>query len=152
MKSKSLKSEPHQFTDDYLPYLLARASLLVSQQFHRQLAEAGLRVPEWRVLAILSDREEASVGQLAEMTLLKQPTLTRVVTKMEELGWVRRYGEREDRRVTRVSITPLGQRVVSDLLRRAKAHEAQVLQGYSAGEVEAMKAGLRELIDRCRDD
>lgn len=152
MKTDHPPSTGHYFIDDYLAYLLARASQLVSHQFHAQLAEAGMRVPEWRVLATLSDRQELSIGQLAEATLLKQPTLTRVVSKMEEAGWVKRRGEQTDRRITQVMITPLGRRVVADHLMRAKAHEAQILQGYSAAEIDTMKAALRELIARCRDN
>lgn len=149
MNIEPLKHEIGHFTDDYLAYLLARASLLVSRQFHAQLLGAGLRVPEWRVLATLSDRPALTIGQLAEITLLKQPTLTCVVDKMERAGWVRRHAELADRRVTQVRITPLGKRVVSGLLERAKAHEAQVLQDHPPEEVEALKRGLRALIERC---
>lgn len=136
------------FTDDYLAYLLARASTLVSRQFHARVSRAGLRIPEWRVLATLYDRESLTIGGLAEITLLKQPTLTRVTARLEEQGWVQRRDEPEDRRITRFSITAAGQEKVRPLLERAKAHEAQVLNGYPPEEVETLKAGLREMIAR----
>lgn len=140
------------FTDDYLAYLLSRASQLVSRQFHARLATEGMRVGEWRVLATLSDRGAVTVGQLAKITLLKQPTLTRVVARMEASGWVSRRTETEDRRITQVSITAVGKTVVADLLAKAKAHEAQVLGGYSPADVRTMKAGLRTLITRLEDN
>src|SRR5690606_15491283 len=42
-----------RFVDDYLSYLLARASHQVSRAFHAQLKPYGLSVPQWRVLATL---------------------------------------------------------------------------------------------------
>lgn len=139
------------FTDDYLSYLLARASTLVSEQFHARVNAAGLRIPEWRVLATLHDREAMTIGHLAEITLLTQPTLTRVVARLEDCGLVLRRSEPEDRRITRVSITPAGREKVQPLIERAKAHEAQVLSGYPEAEVETLKAGLREMIARLRE-
>ena len=38
-----------------LAYLLARASFIVSNEFHARLGEWDLTVPEWRVLACLMD-------------------------------------------------------------------------------------------------
>ena len=43
-----------RFVDDYLLYLLARASHVVSAEFHATLRRAGVAVPVWRVLATLS--------------------------------------------------------------------------------------------------
>ena len=43
------------FVDDYLSYLLARASHVVYKEFNREVRAAGLTSLEWRVLATLSD-------------------------------------------------------------------------------------------------
>ena len=42
-----------RFVDDYLLYLMARASHLISSEFHEQLRRRGVSVPVWRVLACL---------------------------------------------------------------------------------------------------
>ena len=55
-----------RFVDNYLLYLLARASNEVSAQFHARLKSHGLHVPEWRVLASLSDGDGMTVGELAD--------------------------------------------------------------------------------------
>ena len=51
--------------DEFLPYRLAVASARVSRAFERRYrAEAGISVPEWRVLAHLSQQAEVSVREI----------------------------------------------------------------------------------------
>jgi DNA-binding MarR family transcriptional regulator len=87
------------FVDDYLSYLLARASLVVSSQFHRRVEENGLTVPVWRVLATLSGDDGLSVSRLAEIVLEKQPTVTKIIDRMEAEGFVKRREDDDDRRL-----------------------------------------------------
>ncbi len=137
-----------RFVDGYLSYLLARASHQVSREFHARLRPYRLSVPQWRVLATLVDADGLSLGALADAVLFKQPTLTRVIDRMERDGWVRREAAAGDRRRLRILITPQGSAVVRRLLKRAKSHEAEILKSYSPRQSEALKTMLRTLIAR----
>ncbi|GBD43188.1 putative HTH-type transcriptional regulator YusO [bacterium HR40] len=137
-----------RFVDDYLAYLLARASHLVSSAHHARLARRGVPVGVWRVLATLSDGVPMTVGELAERCLMKQPTLTKLLDRMERDGLVRRLSVPEDRRKVRVAITTEGERRVAPLLREAKACEREVLAQLSEGEAVALKNALRGLLAR----
>ncbi|MEJ0071368.1 MAG: MarR family winged helix-turn-helix transcriptional regulator [Pseudomonadota bacterium] len=97
MDAPDLRDEaPRRFIDDYLSYLLSRASHLVSRQFHAQLKPRGMPVPVWRVLSTLSDGDGLPVTELAKITLFKQPTLTKVIDRMSKEELVeRRASERE---------------------------------------------------------
>ena len=67
------------FVDDYLPALLAQASQLISGEFHRVVTAHGFTVSEWRVLATLAGNEPMSIGRIAQITTIKQPTVTRLL-------------------------------------------------------------------------
>lgn len=140
------------FVDDYLAYLLARASHLISGEFHRQVERAGLSVAEWRVLATLADRDGCTVGTLADITLTKQPTLTKLIDRMALQGLVERRERRRDgatdRRHAVVAITPLGLARARPLLAHAAAHEAGVLADFGAEQSRQLKNDLRRLIAR----
>lgn len=142
------RAAANHFTDDYLAYLLARASHLVSAQFHAQLAAAGVSVPVWRILASLSDRASLTIGELAEIVILKQPTLSKILDRMIEEKLVARIPADDDRRRVNVSITLTGRERVADLLRRAKEDEAEALAGYAESEIEHLKSMLRGMITR----
>src|SRR5262245_27393593 len=111
---------PRRFIDDYLSYLLARASHLVSRQFHAQLKPRGMAVPIWRVLSSLSDGDGLPVTELAKVTLFKQPTLTKVIYRMTKLGLVERRPSDRDRRKVLIFITTKGRAQITELLGRAK--------------------------------
>jgi len=137
-----------RFVDTYLLYLLARASSEVSAQFHDRLKTHGLQVPEWRVLASLSDGDGMTVGELANRALQHQPTMTKTIDRMVKSGLVDRRQGDPDRRQVRILITEEGRRRVDAALDDAKSHEAEVLAEYSVDEARRLKSMLLTLIER----
>ncbi|WHZ10944.1 MAG: Homoprotocatechuate degradative operon repressor [Burkholderiaceae bacterium] len=136
-----------RFVDSYLPALLAQASQLISSEFHRIVNANGLGVSEWRVLATLAGSEALSIGRIAQITTIKQSTVSRLLDRMQAAGYVRRLEHDGDRRVTPVAITPAGNRVVARLIPLARAHEQRVLEPFGLQRAEALKATLRSIID-----
>jgi DNA-binding MarR family transcriptional regulator len=134
------------FVDDYLAYLLARASHLISSEFHVVVEASGLSLMAWRVMASLSGKDALSVGELADIVLAKQPTVTKLVGRMEEAGWVKRCDATHDKRQSLVSLTPAGRRKVKPLLALAQAHESQVTADIGAAEVAQLKRALERMI------
>lgn len=139
---------PDRFIDGYLSYLLARASHTVYREFHAQVQAAGLGSLEWRLLATLSDGDGLTIGELAREILAQQPTLTKLVQRMEKAGWVQRGVDPADARRTLVFETKQGRDTVAALLAQAKVHEDALLEGFSARDVTALKKILRTLISR----
>lgn len=135
-----------RFVDHYLAFLLAQASSRISREFHREVNAAGLSVTEWRVLASLEGSEGESIGVLSQLALTKQPTLSRVVQRMEAEGLVTRARVRADRRQTVVRITPRGHRLTATLRERALQHQAAVLEPFGASNAEMLLAMLRQLL------
>ncbi|MCW5660381.1 MAG: MarR family transcriptional regulator [Burkholderiaceae bacterium] len=146
MPTKARRAEPH-FVDDYLPALLAQASRLISAEFHLVVTAQGFTVSEWRVLASLAGSEPINIGQLAQITTMKQPTVTRVLDRMQARGLVERLPSGGDRRVTLVRITPAGTQLVSQLIPQAQEHERRVLEPFGRQRSEDLKATLRKLIE-----
>lgn len=131
-----------RFIDDYLLYLLARASHVVSGEFHEQLRRRAVSVPVWRVLASLIGSGGETVTGLAEVCLLQQPTMTKLLDRMVRDGLVRRAQDSRDRRVVRVLLTARGEALAAELARAARAHEADLLARFP--EIESM--GLKDLL------
>ncbi len=147
-RARPLPSEaPPDFVEDYLLYLLARASAGASAQFHAIVKAKGLSVLEWRVLGQLASGP-ATVGLLAERALSQQPTLTKVLDRMAGHGFVVRLGDAADRRRVLLRLTEKGQRLAAELIPLAREHEARVLAGYPPREAAALKRALKTLIAR----
>lgn len=134
------------FFDDYLSALLGRASAAVAAEFNADIQRRGMPVLDWRVLATLSDSDGMTVSDLAEITLTKQPTLTRLIQRLERKGFVRKAADASDGRLVRLSLTARGKGEVNDLVHLAKERQKRILAGIDA---EPLKASLRYLIAFC---
>lgn len=139
---------PARFIDDYLLYLMARASHLISNEFHEKLRRRGISVPVWRVLASLVGSGGETVTGLAEICLLQQPTMTKLLDRMVRDGLVKRTQDSRDRRVVRVALTPRGETIATELAELAKQHEAEVLARHPEAEAMAIKDLLRAILAR----
>ena len=133
-----------RFVDSYLGYLLGQANHALYKDFDAHVRAAGLSSIEWRVLATLHDGEPITISQLAHEVLSKQPTITKLVQRMSEQGWLALHADAADQRRTLVSVTPAGRRLVKPLVEQAKQHEARMLKALGAAE----KAALRKLLEK----
>ncbi|VWX55920.1 DNA-binding transcriptional regulator, MarR family [Burkholderiales bacterium 8X] len=143
---QSQQAAAARFVDDYLPALLAQASLLISSEFHVVARQQGFSVSEWRVMASLAGGSAISIGQLAQVTVTKQPTVTRLLDRMEAKGQVERLPHDSDRRVTLVRITRKGSQTVAHLMELAREHERRVLEPFGLERAEQLKDTLRQMI------
>ena len=141
------RTDSARFVDDYLPALLAQASRLISGEFHLVVNANGFTVSEWRVLAALAGNEPMSIGRIAQITTIKQSTVSRLLDRMEAAGHVERLNKDGDRRVTLVAITPAGSRMVSRLIPLAREHEQRVLEPFGLQRAEELKSTLRSIIE-----
>ncbi|WP_295812048.1 MarR family winged helix-turn-helix transcriptional regulator [uncultured Nitratireductor sp.] len=133
------------FVGDYLLYLLAAASDAASADFHAHVREQGLRVPEWRILACLSDEDGQMVTQLAQLALIEQSHLTKIVDQMAAKGLVKRRSDERDRRRVRVFLTAAGRALGARLVDQARAHEHAIIARLRPGEAALLKDALKHI-------
>lgn len=138
-----------RFVDGYLPYLLARASHLISGEFHATLEKERIPVMHWRVLCSLLEAP-MSVSELAAVVIAKQPTMSKLLARMETQDLIVRANDPADGRGVLVSITPAGKQLVQPLIRLAKRHEASVLEPLGAADAGALVEILGKLIQQHR--
>jgi MarR family transcriptional regulator, organic hydroperoxide resistance regulator len=135
-----------RFVDNHLSALLGRASVAISAEFHEDVRRHRMPIPHWRVLATLSDNRGISLSELADLTLFNQPTVTRLVQRLEAKGLLRKSTDARDRRIIRVFLTKRGHQKVDQLIALASDRQKRILQGLDA---EALKEALQYLIAFC---
>ena len=137
-----------RFVDGYLGYLLGQANHALYKDFDSHVRAAGLSMIEWRVLATLHDSSPLTVSQLALEVLSKQPTVTKLVQRMAEQGWLELLADSMDQRRTLVTVSAAGRKLVRPLLEKARTHEAQMLRALAVPEQAALKKLLAKLAGR----
>jgi DNA-binding MarR family transcriptional regulator len=137
-----------RFVDGYLGYLLGQANHALYKDFDSHVRAAGLSSIEWRVLATLHDSAPLTVSQLAHEVLSKQPTVTKLVQRMAEQGWLELLGDANDQRRTLVTVSAAGKRLVRPLLEKARVHELEMLSALATSERASLKKLLAKLAKR----
>jgi DNA-binding MarR family transcriptional regulator len=129
----------------FLPYRLSVVTNRASRIFARRYSEEfGLSVPEWRVLAVLGRFGELSATAVVERTAMDKVKVSRAVRLLLDRGLVARAEDAADRRVQRLAMTPAGRRLHGGIVPRARALEAELLEGMT-GEDRGL---LHALLDR----
>jgi DNA-binding MarR family transcriptional regulator len=80
--------------DDLLPYLMNRLVARLNQNLGERLRRRGYSFQEWRVLAVLAAHDGITLSQLADATVMPQPTVSRLVARLERRQFLRRRPRR----------------------------------------------------------
>ncbi|MFF2370837.1 MarR family winged helix-turn-helix transcriptional regulator [Agromyces sp. NPDC058110] len=62
----------------------------------------------WRTISVLRDLGPMRLGELARVSRVSQPTMTKLVRTLDERGWVRRIADVDDARAWLISVDPTG--------------------------------------------
>jgi len=93
-----------------ITHLLHRAQQAAINASAEGLADKGLTIRQFAVLAALNDEDGQSQSDLVRVTGIDRSTLADMVSRMEKSGLVKRIKSKEDARAKAVSLTPDGQK------------------------------------------
>lgn len=130
--------------NDYVPFLINRGATRVAAAFGSGLKPHGINITVWRLLASLNQHVSQRIGELSDFTGIEMWTVSRVVSRLEQDGFVERHRGDDDARGVIVSLTPAGRDLVETLIPEAQRYETLILEGFSQDEANC----LRILLDR----
>ncbi|HXR20044.1 MAG TPA: MarR family winged helix-turn-helix transcriptional regulator [Steroidobacteraceae bacterium] len=131
---------------DYLPYRLSVAANAVSRRIARAYEDRfGLKIAQWRLIAVLADEGPLTQQSLCGRTLMDKVTVMRAAQALVRRGLLRRLPNRADGRSHRLALTRTGGRVYHDIVPLALEHEARMLRGMGAVDVARLERWLRQL-------
>ena len=82
-------------------------------KLNQRLKPLGLSQSRWRALLFISRAADGlSQTELARMLAIEAPTVTRLVTQLEQDGWVKRRSAAHDARCKTVLLTSKARRVI----------------------------------------
>ena len=133
---------------NYLPYLVNRlGSALVASMTAKALAQHGLNIDAWRVLAVLSYRGAQRQIDLAAMTSIEVSTLSRLVTRMVRMGLVTRRRSQTSNREVVVELAAKGRGLVARIIPLAHRLEETAAAGIPAKDMAVVKRSLRRMFE-----
>jgi DNA-binding MarR family transcriptional regulator len=124
-----------------------RLSVTRLARLMRQQADTGLSPTQLATLATVDAAGPITLGDLAAREQVAPPTMTKAVGCLEGQGLVARQQDTEDRRVSRLSITPEGRRLLERSRTRKNAWLARRLSDLDAADRRRLAEAL-DALDR----
>ncbi|MRX54048.1 MarR family transcriptional regulator [Bacillus sp. HMSC76G11] len=98
-----------------------------------ELAKHDLYRAQWSVLHYLSYYGTATLVELADYQSVEKPTVTRTISRLEELGYVE-HVPGKDKREKRMQLTDVGRKIYGDVRVTIDEYEQEILKGISEEE------------------
>ncbi|MEA3245420.1 MAG: MarR family transcriptional regulator [Gemmatimonadota bacterium] len=112
------------------------------RRVRREDAGAGLTAPQLSALSVIVFRGSLTLGELARAEQVRPPTITRIVAGLEGAGLATRSTPSGDRRVTVVTATPRGVRLLEEGRRRRIAALAEEIVALPRADLAALGRAL----------
>lgn len=134
--------------ENQLCFPLYAASRLVTRAYQPLLEPYGLTYTQYVVMMILWQDAPCSVSHIGARALLNSNTLTPLLKRLEQLGYVRRARSSDDERVVEIALTDKG----AELKRLCACIPEKLVEavGFPLAKTVEMKKALDELIERLR--
>ena len=131
--------------DYQLCFSLYGATIAINRAYKPMLDQMGLTYPQYLVLSVLWEADGQTITAIADRLGLEPSTITPLVKRLEQAGFVERRRNPQDERQVRVSLTAKGRDIQADtacltetLLRRS---------GMSVDQIVALNSQVQALRD-----
>lgn len=144
-------ADPLLRLDDFLPYRLSYTSNLVSDAIARSYQTLfGLKIPEWRLIAVIAERDGVTQQDIVRSTRMDKVTISRAAAALEARGLIAKVRNDRDGRSHQLLLTPDGRSLYAQIVPKACELEALIFDNLEADELEQFR-NLLARIDAAAD-
>ena len=136
--------------DEFLPYQLAVLANRISDAFSKRYREKfGITVPEWRVVAHLSQAEKVSIREIYKQVEMDKSKASRAAARLVEAGYVTKKTNPDDRRLVELSLTRKGRDMMAEIGPLGEQFETEVLNCLPEGDRARFLTAVKTLLEKC---
>lgn len=137
----------HESPGQSVVFLLGVAYRKVAQLFQQQIKSYNLTPEQWVVLCRIGEEDGLIQREIGERAAKDKPTVTRILTALEEKGFIRKSEGKDDRRSFRIHITTSGKELIREIEPLERAAMSAACDGMTPEEYRLFIRLLRRLID-----
>ncbi|PBC06733.1 MarR family transcriptional regulator [Mesorhizobium sp. WSM3859] len=116
---------------DRLGFLIHDVQRLMRKRFEARASGLGLSSAQWRLMVRVAKEEGITQARLAELLEIEPISVSRLVDRMEEGGWIERRQDATDRRVRMIFPTEKASAAYADVKSLAGEVYEESLTGVS---------------------
>ncbi|MFM9852730.1 MAG: MarR family winged helix-turn-helix transcriptional regulator [Sphingomonadaceae bacterium] len=132
--------------DQFIPYRLSVASNAVSTRIAQSYRKRfGLKIAEWRLIAILAEASTLTPLALGEATRMDKIAVSRAAAALIDRGLIDASDNPDDGRSHKLSLTDDGRSLYAEIAPMALAMEAELLAGFTSQDRQSLSSLLRRI-------
>lgn len=118
-----------------------------SEMMKRQPGKKNMpsRMSQLKALSAFQEDREYTMGELSKKVMVKMPSMTEMVDRLESEGIVDRIRDTGDRRVVKVRLTEKGKKVYRDFIERRRKEMGAILALLSDEDQVELVKGLEKV-------
>ena len=124
--------------ENNIGYLLSDSGRLLRKTFDERVRDLGLTAVQARLMLSLVKFPDNNQAFYAERIEVEPITLTRIVDRMEEAGWVERVADPNDRRARLLHLTDKSREIVEPLRAIVNALVEDMAEGLTSRELDLL--------------
>ncbi len=136
---------------DRLGFLIHDAARLLRKRFEKRGSRHGLPAAQWRLLVRVVKEEGISQARIAELLEVEPISVSRLIDRMEEGGWIERRQDPSDRRVRTIHSTEKSREAYGEIKSHAGEVYEEALAGMPADDRAALIKSLDKIIENLSD-
>lgn len=132
-------------------FTLGEVQRMVRAWADKEAARYGITRAQWAVLAKVERNEGMKQSELAEQMEMQPITLTRLIDKLGDAGWIERRSDETDRRVNRLYLKKAARPLLSKLAGLRSELTATALEGINPTDASRLLAQLETIKENVRN-
>lgn len=131
---------------DCIVFLLAKAYQKSQSHLKSRLKPYGLTSVQALILEALMEEDGLTAGEIGRRLILDNATVSGVLERLAEGGWVVKQADRHDKRILRIFLAPKAKAKTEELARMRDLANASVLKQFSTEEKIILKRLLKDFL------
>lgn len=137
--------------DDCIAFITCKGAKDLADSLEKRLNNFNITRSQWIALYYIKNNYMLTQKQLADKMSLKEPSVVRLIDKMEIFGWVNRINNSNDKRMKSLILTDAGNEIETEMLEVVEKFKADVLIGISQEDLDIFKRTLGKMLENMGD-
>lgn len=136
-----------EFDPETIGPLLHETARVWRHKLDQRLRPLGLSQAKWRTIAHLANGQLTQCD-LADRLSIEEPTLARLLTRLETAGWIKRENAQHDRRCKTVHLQRKSSRLLQQIEATARELRHEILATISPADLQTCLYVLAEIREK----
>lgn len=133
--------------DNCIAFITNTVSKKIAEAFEKKLTDYKITRTQWIALYFINKNKMITQRELSDKLSLKEPTVARLLDKMEYWGWLVRISSEQDKRKKLLRLTQQGKKIEAEISIVAEQFRDDLVKGISNKDLAIYDSVLNRMLE-----